>query len=709
MASRSLSKRTLTLIATSMGAVTLLATGATYLLTFAALEDRGLAQIRQYTEERAKREEARFVHAEDNHSILRQVLHQRLHRPPTPPQLADALRRFDELIERTADGAMRSRRRLGPGGQHTTTWIHRDTQLTPELRHRIVILHGLCEQFFPAWRTRVQSLYVSGPERFNTGFDPLFPNWVWEIDADWDQSKEEWAAIATVEQDPTRAPRWTGVTVDPTTRVPIVTLSTPVDVDGKHVATLHHDISLNSLVRENLRAEVTEMTHFIFRRDGMLIAHPDELDDIVAHHGRLNIRDVHDPALASLYRATRTLSPPAAGYDPGSERYFAISRLSGPDWLFATSRPRSSVRRDAFKTAQWVLWPGLASLAMVFVLHSVILRRELARPLGQLMQAVERIRRGEPARAGVDRDDELGQLARAFDQLAEDVASRDAELRRANLDLERRVEARTSELVTANHQLEFARKEALALLSRERELNELKSGFVSLVSHEVRTPLSVIQSSADILDRYADRLTPDERRHHLDTIFASVRNLAELVERVLMLGRVEDGRIRFSPVRLDLSSTCAQIVDEVVSATGAAGRITLVVEPGLPPAQVDPHLLRHILGNLLGNAVKYSEADAPVELRVTRVGDDACFVVRDHGIGIPASDRDALFESFSRGSNVGARPGTGLGLMIVQRCVETHLGRVEIESAVGSGTAVTVQLPAFQTPSPAGRADMEPA
>ncbi len=692
MVSRSLSRRTLVQIATSFGAVTLVATGVTYLLTFSELEDRSLARISQYTAERAKREEARFVTAEDNHRILRQALIQRLRLAPDPEADARAEQRFDELLERTPDGAMRSRPELGRGQLHTTTWIHKDAALTPELRRRIVLLHDLCEQFFPAWRTRVQSLYISGPEGFNTGFDPLFPNWVWEIEADWDQANEEWAAIASVKNNPERLARWTGVTIDPTTHVPIVTLSTPVDVDGQHIATLHHDISLEALVRENLRSENSAMSHFIFRADGMLIAHPDRLDEIVNSGGLLQISS--DPALSSLYHAALALpTTPAAGYDEASKSYFTISRLSGPEWFFMTTMPRSVVQQEAFQSAQWVLWTGLASLAMVLLLHTVILRRELAQPLQRLMDAVERMRRGEPAQAGLDRPDELGRLGQAFDQMAADVASRDAQLRQANIELEQRVQERTAELTQANQQLGLAQEEALRLLSRERELSELKSGFVSLVSHEVRTPLGVIQSSADIIDRYGERITAEDRRYHMDTIFRSIQNLSELVEGVLMLGRIEDGRIQAKPVSVDLKQLCEQIVDEVISAAGGAGRISVEVESDLPEAQADPDLLRHILSNLLSNALKYSGDEQAVELRVRRSHRNVEFVVRDEGIGIAEAERHKLFESFSRGSNVGSRPGTGLGLMIVKRCVQAHAGSVKLESELGVGTTVTVELP----------------
>lgn len=697
-ASQSLTRRTLLQVAAAMAVVIVLATALTYALMFASMEERGLAQIRQYTTERAKREEAKFVVAEDNHQILRLVLLERLRQPVGADADAEAQRRFDELFERTPDGATRSRRELGQGAQHTTTWIHRDTILTAELRRRIVLLYDLCEQFFPAWRTRVQSLYMSGPERFNTGFDPLFPRWVWEIEADWDQSQEEWAQIATVAANPERASVWTGVTLDPTTQVPIVTLSTPVDHAGRHVATLHHDISLEALVRENLRPDDPGMKHFIFRRDGMLIAHPDKLDEVIASGGRLLIQESGDPALQSLYRQVVASAEGAtAGYDPGSGNYFVVSTLSGPQWYFLTVMPRAHVQGEAFQSAQWVLWTGLSSLVMVILLHAAIMRRQIARPLGQLIDAVQRLRRGEPARAALERDDELGQLGRAFDQMAADVASRDAELRQINQDLEKRVAERTVELTRANARLDQAREEALRLLSRERELGELKSSFVSLVSHEVRTPLGVIQSAADVLDRYADRLPSEERRRHLEMIFRSTRNLTELVEGVLMLGRVEDGRLKLEPVALDLANFCAQLVDEACSATGRSAAIALHCDLDLDGAEGDPNLLRHIFGNLLSNAVKYSEDSTVVDFSISRRGRDAVFVVRDRGIGIPPKDRDNLFSSFARGSNVESRPGTGLGLVIVQRCVHVHGGEVTVDSDLGRGTTVTVVLPMFRS------------
>jgi PAS domain S-box-containing protein len=240
-----------------------------------------------------------------------------------------------------------------------------------------------------------------------------------------------------------------------------------------------------------------------------------------------------------------------------------------------------------------------------------------------------------------------------------------------------------------------AEAELLKTVAREKELNELKTNFVSMVSHEFRTPLGVIMSATDVLDRYFDRLPPEKRRKHLEMVYRATCNLAQLVEGVLLLGKVEDGRMQFSPVPVELTVLCSQLVDEVLSATGRRCEIALEVEPELPPAKTDPDLLRHILTNLLSNAVKYSEPDSRVEFAVARAADCAVFTVRDCGIGIPEEDQMNLFKSFARGRNVGNRPGSGLGLLIVKRCADLHRGSVELDSKVGKGTTVRVTLPVF--------------
>jgi PAS domain S-box-containing protein len=240
-----------------------------------------------------------------------------------------------------------------------------------------------------------------------------------------------------------------------------------------------------------------------------------------------------------------------------------------------------------------------------------------------------------------------------------------------------------------------AEEELLKTLEREKELSRLKSSFVSMVSHEFRTPLGIIQSSAELLNEFHQRMQPGEREEQLESIARNTRRMAGMMEGVLVLSRLDAGKLDFHPTALDLNLFCRRVVDEVHSATNRRCVIELTVNSVPSEAQADEQLLGHIFTNLLSNAVKYSEPAATVYFTVERDGPDAVCVIRDRGIGISEEDQPQLFKAFHRGSNVGTRPGTGLGLLLVKRCAELHGGRVKVESKVGEGTTVMVRLPVF--------------
>jgi PAS domain S-box-containing protein len=248
-----------------------------------------------------------------------------------------------------------------------------------------------------------------------------------------------------------------------------------------------------------------------------------------------------------------------------------------------------------------------------------------------------------------------------------------------------------------------AEAELLQGLTREKELHELKSRFVSMVSHEFRTPLGIIMASAEILDAYLDRLPPEERRSNLRDITDASRQMSGMMEEVLLLGRVEAGKMTCRPAPLDLAVFCQRLADEVTSATNGRCPIRLALASGLAEARADESLLRHVFTNLLHNAVKYSKDGSPVDWELAAHDSMALFTVRDRGIGIPEPDARQVFQAFHRGRNVGDTPGTGLGMVIVKRCVELHGGRIAFESREGEGTTFLVALPLFgPLPSPNG-------
>ncbi len=277
-------------------------------------------------------------------------------------------------------------------------------------------------------------------------------------------------------------------------------------------------------------------------------------------------------------------------------------------------------------------------------------------------------------------------------------------------ELERRVAERTVELSqreaaleAANEELRRAHEELSQALAQERELNELKTRFISLVSHEFRTPLTTILSSAELLEHYGARW-PDERKlTHLQRIEEAVRRMTALVDDVLTLGRTEAGRLTYEPRPLDLVGFCRELVDEFQLGMGAQHRLVLELvsseseQEGTMPVVMDPQLVRHILANLLSNAIKYSPIGSQVRLTVRMAGEQAIFQVTDEGIGIPAADLPRLFEPFHRAGNVGATSGTGLGLSIVKRMVELCGGTIGVASEEGHGSTFTVALPAHSS------------
>jgi signal transduction histidine kinase len=269
--------------------------------------------------------------------------------------------------------------------------------------------------------------------------------------------------------------------------------------------------------------------------------------------------------------------------------------------------------------------------------------------------------------------------------------------------LRRRVQERTSALATANLSLkreaeerERAQSDLKRALAVERELGELKSRFVSLVSHEFRTPLGITMSAVELLRNYLDRLPPHKLKELLDDIYSSTLRMSGLMEQVLLLGRVEAGKLALRAAPVDLGVLAGKLADEALSATVRKCPIQVKLGSNLDGAEADEGLLRHILSNLLSNAVKYSRDGRPVELNVARENQEAVFQVRDHGIGIPFADQPRIFEAFHRASNAGQTQGTGLGLLIVKRCVELHEGRISFETREGEGTTFTVRLPLFE-------------
>ncbi len=358
------------------------------------------------------------------------------------------------------------------------------------------------------------------------------------------------------------------------------------------------------------------------------------------------------------------------GYAPELDRFFREQRvkpsLGGFSEMYMTGKPQ--MIRNTAAIVDWVALPddpwvqsclGLPIVVNGEVVGSVNLD---SRNVDQFTQA---------------NIEDLSAFAN-YAAIAVRNAQLYAEARRHAVDLEWRIAHRTQEL---SHALE-----------KERKLGELKSRFVTLISHEFRTPLTVIQSGTDLLKHYGDRYSPERRLEQLNQIQSQVSHMIGILEDYVTIARADDGNLQFSPVTTDLRKLAGEIVTEL---TNVYDRYELIfdVSERCPLAVVDPRLIRQIITNLVSNAVKYSPLGSRIGIGLVCRDVEFEIRVQDQGIGIPEADQAQLFDLFFRASNVGTIPGTGVGLPIIKRAVDAHKGHISVVSSLGQGSTFTVTLP----------------
>lgn len=274
--------------------------------------------------------------------------------------------------------------------------------------------------------------------------------------------------------------------------------------------------------------------------------------------------------------------------------------------------------------------------------------------------------------------DEQGQVIGAVVTFRDITQRKWAEsvLHQTNEELEMKVRSRAAELYKANEHL--------------RKMSALKSRFVSMVCHEFCNPLNNIALSVSSLGRYDEKMSQRQKQQYLLGIASNVERMSQMIDDILVLGKIEAKRLALSPQPINLVTFCRELLQEMLPSQRRlefTGRFKPLV------AETDQTLLRSILINILSNAIRYSPAGSLVQLSLSQRQHQAIFKVKDQGIGILPEDYPYLFEPFHRGKNASNIPGTGLGLSIVKQFVELQKGDIRVESKLGVGTTFRVRLP----------------
>lgn len=403
------------------------------------------------------------------------------------------------------------------------------------------------------------------------------------------------------------------------------------------------------------------------------------------------------------------VSPPENGktYLVGYSRSEGFETYPGLGWTILVRQVTDIALSPAYAVQRSVLIWGIVTGALSATAAWYI-SRDIVERLNALAWSIEQISLKPPSK-GVHNPfgkDEVASISNTMFTLIDALEQQNRELAQSalveiryreeiqqqNVTLEQRVAMRTAELMHTITQLEVAENELREALENEKALNELKSRFSSMVSHEFRTPLSVILSAAGMLERYSDQLTDEKRATLITRIQAQVMHLVHLLDEVLALNRAEAVGIQVKRENMDIAAFCAALVDEI-SETAPDHQISFTVTGAPRTVALDPHLMHQAVNNLLSNAVKYSPPYGQIQVDLSFETAEIVLRVADQGMGIPEDDLEHLFEAFHRAGNVRGISGTGLGLAIVKRSVEAHGGTIAVHSVVRQGTTFTIRLP----------------